>query len=228
MDHLSESERRRVAGLYEGRIAEHGLTVDALKSGGTGKQWVRHSVHAEAFDLNGLHILDVGCGLAMFYRFLRRRGVVPASYTGIDIVEPFLEANRKAFPEARFLAMDIFEDSLADLRPDVAFMSQVFNNKYDTADNETVARAAIAQNACSAGPGSSCACFGAGPNAASSLNKTICTQGKRCMRTSSRLPIAVMFSVVRGLKLKLLAEERFLLRCVPAGQGHFHVPSGGV
>jgi len=145
MDHLSESERRRVAGLYEGRIAEHGLTVDALKSGGTGKQWVRHSVHAEAFDLNGLHILDVGCGLAMFYRFLRRRGVVPASYTGIDIVEPFLEANRKAFPEARFLAMDIFEDSLADLRPDVAFMSQVFNNKYDTADNETVARAAIAR-----------------------------------------------------------------------------------
>ncbi|MCK1313389.1 class I SAM-dependent methyltransferase [Bradyrhizobium sp. 23] len=145
MDHLSDSERRRVTGLYESRIAEHGLTVDALKSGGTGKQWVRHAVHAEAFDLNGLHILDVGCGLAMFYRFLRRRGVVPASYTGIDIVEPFLEANRKAFPEGRFLAMDIFEDSLADLRPDVAFMSQVFNNKYDTADNEAVARAAIAR-----------------------------------------------------------------------------------
>ncbi|EKV26038.1 hypothetical protein C882_3325 [Caenispirillum salinarum AK4] len=145
MDYLSKQESRRVAGLYDARIAEHGLTVDALKSGGAGKQWVRHAVHAEAFDLNGLHVLDVGCGIAMFYRFLRRRGVTPASYTGIDIVPDFLEANRAAFPEARFLSMDIFNDPLDDLRPDVVFMSQVFNNKYDTADNEAVARAAVAR-----------------------------------------------------------------------------------
>lgn len=143
MDHLSEQERKRVAGLYEDRIAQHGLTVDALKSGGAGKQWVRHAVHADAFDLGGRHVLDVGCGIAMFYRFLRRRRVAIASYTGLDIVEPFLEANRNAFPEARFLSMDIFKDPLDALSPDVVFMSQVFNNKYDDADNESVAFGAI-------------------------------------------------------------------------------------
>src|SRR6266852_924428 len=34
--------------------------------------------------------------------------------------------------------------------------------------------------------------------------------------------IAVMFPVVRGLKLKLRPQERFLLRCIPAGQGHLN------
>ena len=143
MNRLSESERRRVADLYHARIKRHGLSVEALKSGGAAKQWVRHSIHWDAFDFEGRHVLDVGCGIAMFYRFLMGRGVRLASYTGIDIVETFLDSNRAAFPQARFLHLDIFEDSLEQLTPDIVVMSQVFNNTYHGADNEHVVRHAI-------------------------------------------------------------------------------------
>ena len=145
MEQFPDDERRRVAGQYHARIQEHGLTVGALKSGGASKQWVRHAIHADAFDLTGLHVLDVGCGIAMFYRFLKKRGVALASYTGIDIVRPFLEANRAEFPEAQFFDLDIFKDPLEDLPVDVVFMSQVFNNKYDLVDNESITRRAIAR-----------------------------------------------------------------------------------
>ncbi|XIA64124.1 methyltransferase domain-containing protein [Bradyrhizobium sp. TZ2] len=140
---LDTDEITRIARLYYARLEEHGMNVGALKSGGATKQWVRHSVHAQAFDLAGRHVVDVGCGIAMFYKFLLGRGVQPASYTGIDIVKPFLEANRKEHPEARFFSLDIFADSLDGLDMDVAFMSQVFNNVYENADNEAVVRVAI-------------------------------------------------------------------------------------
>jgi ubiquinone/menaquinone biosynthesis C-methylase UbiE len=140
---LDKNEIARVAGLYEARLEQHGMNVAALKSGGAAKQWVRHSLHAQAFDLNGRRVVDVGCGIAMFYKFLLARGDKPAGYTGIDIVEPFLEANRKEHPEARFLSLDIFADPLDGIEMDVAFMSQVFNNIYTNVDNEAVARRAI-------------------------------------------------------------------------------------
>ena len=145
MDHLNDRERKRIADLYLSRIDRHGLTVDALKSGGIGKQWVRHTIHAEAFELSGRHVLDVGCGIAMFLRFLMARGVILASYTGIDIVGRFLEANRVEFPRSRFLSVDILNDPLDGLATDVVFMSQVFNNKYADADNEAVARRAVSR-----------------------------------------------------------------------------------
>lgn len=140
---LDTDEKARIARLYHARLEEHGMKVGALKSGGAAKQWVRHSVHAQAFDLDGQHVVDVGCGIAMFYKFLLARGVKPAGYTGLDIVEHFLEANRKEHPETRFLSLDIFADPLDGLDMDVAFMSQVFNNVYENADNEAVVRNAI-------------------------------------------------------------------------------------
>ena len=51
-------------------------------------------------------------------------------------------------------------------------------------------RAASSQNACSVGPGNGCAVLRNGPSTHSSLNRTICTQGKRCISTSTRWVIA--------------------------------------
>lgn len=143
MEYLSEDEIGKVVRAYERRLAEHGFDVAALKSGGLGKQFVRHSVQAHLFDLDGRRILDVGCGIGMFYRFLRNSGINVREYIGVDIVEPFIEYNRSAYPEARFLNIDILRDPLDDLKPDVVFMSQIFNAQYETADNDAIARAAV-------------------------------------------------------------------------------------
>lgn len=143
MEKLGDADIGRIVRAYERRLAEHGFDVAALKSGGLGKQFVRHSVHAGMFPLKGRRVLDVGCGIGMFYRFLKNSGAEIGAYTGIDIVEPFLEYNRNVYPEARFLKLDIFSDPVADLEPDVVFMSQIFNARYERADNGAVARAAV-------------------------------------------------------------------------------------
>ncbi len=143
MVYLSEEEKARVVKRYLDRYAEHGIHVDTLKSGGAEKQFIRHSVHASMFDLAGKHVLDVGCGIGMFYEYLKSLPTKIASYTGLDIVDPFIESNRVRFPEARFDKVDVFRAPLDAYQADIVFMSQVFNNKYKDADNEEIAREAI-------------------------------------------------------------------------------------
>ena len=140
---LSPAEKQRVAARYLERLSRHGIDVATLKSGGAEKQFVRHTVHAGMFNLDESCILDVGCGIGMFYEYLRHTGIRVKSYIGIDIVEPFIESNRQQFPDARFEVVDIFQDPLDSFACDVVFMSQVFNNKYKDADNEEVAREAM-------------------------------------------------------------------------------------
>jgi len=140
---LDEQDKHNVIAAYQDRLAEHGIDVATLKSGGAAKQYIRHSVHSSLFDLAGKRVLDVGCGIGMFYEFLRGKNIPIASYTGLDIVEPFIAANRERFPEARFEMVDIFQDPLDDFQTDVVFMSQVFNNKYENADNEVIAKEAM-------------------------------------------------------------------------------------
>jgi SAM-dependent methyltransferase len=143
MDYLSKDDLEKIISAYEGRIAEHGFDVAALKSGGLGKQFIRHSTHMKIFELNGRRIVDVGCGIGMFYRFLRNKRIKFQEYIGIDIVEPFLDYNRATYPEAKFLNVDIFRDPLSSLDPDIVFMSQLFNARYASSDNGAVVRAAV-------------------------------------------------------------------------------------
>lgn len=137
---LSSKEIAHIVEVYEARLSEHGFDVAALKSGGYSKQFVRHAVHAGLFDLGGRNVLDVGCGIAMFLKFLMKSGVPIGSYTGIDIIEPFLEYNRAAFPQGRFLSLDIATDPIDGLKPDVVFMSQMFNARYSETNNEDFAK----------------------------------------------------------------------------------------
>ena len=39
--------------------------------------------------------------------------------------------------------IDILRDPIESLKPDVVFMSQIFNARYETADNDAIARAAV-------------------------------------------------------------------------------------
>ncbi len=54
----------------------------------------------ELGDFNGKRLLDVGCGVAGFYGFLKERGI-DAQYTGIDINPHMIEAARGAYPHLR-------------------------------------------------------------------------------------------------------------------------------
>jgi SAM-dependent methyltransferase len=76
-------------------------------------------------DLSGRTVLDYGCGLADFYKFLKRHGI-DVRYTGVDINETFIKAAKKKFPECDFRVMNADDDELEGFY-DYIFICGVFN-----------------------------------------------------------------------------------------------------
>lgn len=82
-------------------------------------------------DLKGRSVLDIGSGLADLYAFLRRRGLAPSSYRGIDINERFVELAARRYPEARFESRDLLLRPYARPVADTGVMLGVMNFKID-------------------------------------------------------------------------------------------------
>ena len=138
---ISDEDRDQIVARYSARFAKYGIDARTLNAGKGNKLRLQHEVHASIGDLNGKSVLDIGCGLADFYGYLRSSGV-EVEYIGYDIVPCFLEANIERFPEATFELRDVSRDEIAH-KTDYAVMCQVFNNRYGSISNETVVKGAI-------------------------------------------------------------------------------------
>ncbi|PPJ63040.1 class I SAM-dependent methyltransferase [Cuspidothrix issatschenkoi] len=80
----------------------------------------------------GFSVLDFGCGLAHFKSFLDRH-FEDVSYTGVDMMEEFLQHNKKKFTDAVLLSPEEFKQECKEY--DYIFSSGAFNIKY-TEDTE--------------------------------------------------------------------------------------------
>jgi len=138
---LDPEDVTRVLQRYQQRIAEHGPTFASLNSGSEAKQAIRHEVHASA--LRGVmpSVLEIGCGLGDFYRYLKQHGH-DCSYMGYDIVPEYVEQCRRQYPDARFECRNIFVEGI-ESKFDTVVMSQVFNNRYRKSDNLQVMKRAL-------------------------------------------------------------------------------------
>jgi SAM-dependent methyltransferase len=141
MTPLSDKDRADIVGRYKTRFGHHGVDVRSLNVGDPAKYARQHAIHAAIGRLDGATILDIGCGLAHFYEYLRARSL-NIRYIGYDVVESFVTANSERFPEVTFRLFDITRDEIAD-RCDYVVMCQVFNNKYRDADNVVIVEGAI-------------------------------------------------------------------------------------
>ncbi|HSU88570.1 MAG TPA: class I SAM-dependent methyltransferase [Terriglobia bacterium] len=141
MTSLSDNDRAELIGRYSARFGQHGVDPQALNVGDPKKYARQHAIHAAVGRLEGTVVLDVGCGLANFYEYLQARGL-KVRYIGYDVVEPFIVANRTRFSDATFRLADISRDSIVD-HCDYVVMCQVFNNKYQDANNVAVVEGAI-------------------------------------------------------------------------------------
>jgi len=146
-DRLSEEDRARIVGRYEERFRQYGDDLRTLNTGKGDKLRIQHTAHASIGDLENTTLLDIGCGLGYYYKFLRDQSI-PIRYIGYDIVPSFIEANRQQFPEAEFEVRDISQDGIAH-EADYVCMCQVFNNRYEDVDNDSVVRSAL-EAACKA------------------------------------------------------------------------------
>lgn len=110
---MHEKDRQEVVRHYEERLARHGYSTQSLGWSKAGRHDLRFNVLAgPALDDPRGSVLDVGCGFADLYQFLRRRGW-RGRYLGIDLVPGFVEMARQRHPGVEVRQADISE--LAEL-----------------------------------------------------------------------------------------------------------------
>ncbi len=138
---LDPDDLNSVVERYQRRIAEHGPTFASLNSGSEEKQNLRHSVHATALRGAKPSILEIGCGLGDFYKYLVGRRI-ECAYHGYDIVPEYIAECRRTHPQAKFEVRNIFLEGIEGAY-DTVVMSQVLNNRYLKSDNMQVMQRAL-------------------------------------------------------------------------------------
>lgn len=123
---MSSEDKNFVIGRYKNLYDQFGMdprSVDWPK----GRQQLRFQVFAEIDDLSNRSLLDVGCGFADFYTFMKERGWT-GEYTGYDIASFFIEDAKKKHPGLNLEVHDIL-DSDSKEQHDYVFASGIFNAK---------------------------------------------------------------------------------------------------
>jgi SAM-dependent methyltransferase len=92
-------------------------------------QRVRFDAIARICPLAEMRILDAGCGRADLMGYLLERGIVPAHYTGMDMVpESLRAARRKKYPRCEIVAADfVREPERLQVGADVVIFSGTLN-----------------------------------------------------------------------------------------------------
>ncbi len=136
-------DRNEYVARYERRLQEHGYSPQALGWGEQGRQDVRFAVLAQhALRRPGSSVLDVGCGFADLYGFLRARGW-QGRYTGIDLVPGLLDVARMRHPDIELQELDL-HDAPARLAPhDFVLASGIFNAVLKGESNHDHIRASL-------------------------------------------------------------------------------------
>lgn len=117
--------KEQLLSFYNLHYKKFGERPEALRWTPQGQLRRYHTFLEIAPDLNNQKILDYGCGMGDFYKFLKRRRI-SVDYTGVDINENFIKVAKKKFPECLFEVMSIDEDSLEGYY-DYIFICGVFN-----------------------------------------------------------------------------------------------------
>lgn len=90
-------------------------------------QYARFAALKDNVDMQGMKLLDVGCGLGNLMEYLTQEGV-RVNYTGVDILPEMIERARKKGLNCEFICADVFnDDSFKPDSFDVVYASGIFN-----------------------------------------------------------------------------------------------------
>jgi SAM-dependent methyltransferase len=132
---MDKKDRQIYKERYGSFLKQYGYSPEALGWGKKGRQEVRFSILARHI-LRHLDasVLDVGCGFADLYRYLKKYHW-NGKYTGLDIVDELLNVAREIDP-----ALDLRNEDIAEAEDlgkyDFVVASGIFNAKLMYEDNE--------------------------------------------------------------------------------------------
>ena len=130
---MNDKDKKIINERYDLRVKNFGENITGLGSGTEERRNSRFEVLGSIGDLHNKSILDLGCGFADFYNWLKSKNI-SVNYTGIDINPKLLEVASKLHPDGTFINKDIQKDGVGNLY-DYIVCSQTFNNKLSNEDN---------------------------------------------------------------------------------------------
>jgi len=115
---------REVADYYDNLVKKHGISYKSVNASSQEALDVRHKALAEVTDLEGKSILDVGCGQANIYTYLKDR-VKGFTYTGIDVSGEMIRTARVIYPNLDLIHTDLC-DFDTDRKWDIVLSQGIF------------------------------------------------------------------------------------------------------
>jgi len=94
---IMSRDTRIIRDFFSSKAKEHGDSVRSLAWESDYTQQTRFAVLSEIAPLDGMRVLDVGCGKADLFAFLLDRGT-DVNYYGVDFTRELLEIARKKYP----------------------------------------------------------------------------------------------------------------------------------
>lgn len=90
-------------------------------------QHERFNAFVDNIKLEGLSLLDVGCGIGSFYEYLSSERI-NVEYFGVDILSSMIDKAKEKHPEAQFICSDIFKENIFIKKQfDAVYASGMFN-----------------------------------------------------------------------------------------------------
>jgi len=113
MDLLFKNISEQAVERYNHRYQKHGFNVLSLGWGSVEQQEYRFSQTLSQYDPSTKALLDIGCGFADYYDYLKRQNCKPERYIGWDINHHFIaKAQERYIEDSRVILQ---ENDLVDL-----------------------------------------------------------------------------------------------------------------
>lgn len=123
---MDENQRLRIIKRHSHSIWLYGHCPQALYWKGSEGQELRFDILLECGVKSGDTVLDVGCGFADLYHYMKKKGL-EVDYTGIDLSPDVLAAAKGKGPSLNFFEGDLFDLDPADQSFDWVFLSGSLN-----------------------------------------------------------------------------------------------------
>jgi ubiquinone/menaquinone biosynthesis C-methylase UbiE len=119
-------DEEQTLSFYNKLFREFGDTFESLNWGSLRGQQLRFKILSEIGSLEGKRILDVGCGLGDYARWLSSNQI-NVVYTGIDLSDGLVNCARTRHPSLEFIQGSILDESILQGRSfDFVFASGIF------------------------------------------------------------------------------------------------------
>ena len=114
--------------FYEGKLNKYGKTsVKSLDWGRKKSQQVRFAILTDFYPVSNKAVLDVGCGFADLYGYLKKTTKAKINYCGIELSKKIAAIAQQKYPQARIICDDFLAHGFGRQKFDIVYLSGTLN-----------------------------------------------------------------------------------------------------